>query len=113
MASDTLMVYVDVYDRVADAEADYQFTKDLHTDADLIDAYDAAVIERRDGGKTKIVKKHETRRGSAASSVAGSDWRRGSSWPCSRSPRSAVACWPLRRAVAPCSARSRVMPWPA
>ena len=34
--------------------------KDLHTEAGLIDAYDAAVVERRDGGKTKIVKKHET-----------------------------------------------------
>src|SRR3954451_16903051 len=30
------------------------------TEAGLIDAYDAAVIERREGGKTKIVAKHET-----------------------------------------------------
>src|SRR3954464_15910797 len=60
MAFDTLLVYVGVYDRVEDAEADYQAVKDLHTEADLIDAYDAAVIERREGGKTKIVKKHET-----------------------------------------------------
>ena len=60
MAIDTLLVYVGVYDSVADAEADYQLVKDLHTDADLIDAYDAAVVERREGGKTKIVKKHET-----------------------------------------------------
>src|SRR3954463_6735023 len=59
MAIDTLMVYVGVYDRVEDAEADYQFVKDLHTEAGLIDGYDAAVLERRDG-KTKIVKKHET-----------------------------------------------------
>src|SRR3954447_25867002 len=59
MAIDTLMVYVGLYDSVDDAEADYQLVKDLHTKADLIDAYDAAVIERRDG-KTKIVKKHET-----------------------------------------------------
>jgi uncharacterized membrane protein len=29
-------------------------------EAGLIDGYDAAVIERRDGGKTKIVSKHET-----------------------------------------------------
>ena len=57
---DTLLVYVGVYGDVADAEADYQLVKDLHTEADLIDAYDAAVIERREGGKTKIVKKHET-----------------------------------------------------
>ncbi len=60
MAIDTLMAYVGVYDNVADAEADYQLVKDLHTEADLIDAYDAAVVERREGGKTKIVKKHET-----------------------------------------------------
>jgi uncharacterized membrane protein len=60
MAFDTLMVFVGTYDRVEDAEADYQLVKDLHTEADLIDAYDAAVIERREGGKTKIVKKHET-----------------------------------------------------
>jgi uncharacterized membrane protein len=60
MAIDTLLVYVGVYDGVADAEADYQLVKDLHTEAGLIDAYDAAVIERGEGGKTKIVKKHET-----------------------------------------------------
>jgi uncharacterized membrane protein len=60
MAIDTLMVYVGIYDRVEDAEADYQLVKDLHTEEDLIDAYDAAVIERREGGKTKITKKHET-----------------------------------------------------
>ena len=60
MAIDTLMVFVGVYGNVEDAEADYQLVKDLHTEADLIDAYDAAVIERREDGKTKIVKKHET-----------------------------------------------------
>src|SRR3954454_12885340 len=60
MAVDTFMAYVGVYRNVEDAEADYDLVKDLHTEADLIDAYDAAVIERRAGGKTKIVKKHET-----------------------------------------------------
>src|SRR3954471_22064792 len=60
MAIDTLLAYVGVCDRVGDAKADYELVKDLHTDAGLIDAYDAAVVERRDGGKTKIVKKHET-----------------------------------------------------
>jgi uncharacterized membrane protein len=59
MAIDTLIAYVGVYDNVADAEADYQVVKDLHTEAGLIDAYDAAVIERRED-KTRIVKKHET-----------------------------------------------------
>ena len=60
MAIDTLMVYAGVYDKVADAEADYDAVKDLHTEAGLIDAYDAAVIERSEDGKVKIVKKHET-----------------------------------------------------
>src|SRR3954470_4711239 len=60
MAIDTLLAYVGLYDNVADAEADYQLVKDLHGEAGLIDAYDAAVVERREGGKTKIVKKHET-----------------------------------------------------
>ena len=60
MAIDTLMAYVGVYDSVADAEADYQLVKELHVEAGLIDAYDAAVVQRREDGKTKIVKKHET-----------------------------------------------------
>ena len=60
MPIDTLLVFVGAYDDVADAEADYQLVKELHTEAGLIDAYDAAVIERSDAGKTKIVKKHET-----------------------------------------------------
>ena len=60
VAIDTLMAYVGVYDRVDDAEADYELVKALHTEADLIDAYDAAVVERREDGKVRIVKKHET-----------------------------------------------------
>jgi len=60
MPIDTLMVFVGVYDSVDDAEADYRLVHELHTEAGLIDAYDAAVVERRDDGKTKIVKKHET-----------------------------------------------------
>ena len=60
MAVDTFMAYVGVYPSVTDAEADYELVKDLHTKADLIDAYDAAVIERRADGKVKITKKHET-----------------------------------------------------
>jgi uncharacterized membrane protein len=57
---DTLLVVVGVYGSVDDAKADYELVADLHTEAGLIDAYDAAVIERTDKGKTKIVKKHET-----------------------------------------------------
>ena len=60
MAMDTFMADVGVYSDVADAKADYQAVHDLHTEDGLIDAYDAAVIERKDNGKIKIVKKHET-----------------------------------------------------
>src|SRR5436309_12600186 len=60
MAADTFIAYVGVYDTAGDADADYETVKDLHTKAGLIDAYDAAVIERRAGGKVRIAKKHET-----------------------------------------------------
>ena len=60
MAVDTFVAYVGVYPGVADAEADYQLVKDLHTEAGLIDAYDAAVVERRPDGKVRIAGKHET-----------------------------------------------------
>ena len=60
VAIDTLMVFVGVYDSVEDAQADYRLVHELHTEEGLIDGYDAAVIERRNDGKVKIVKKHET-----------------------------------------------------
>ena len=60
MAVDTFIAYVGIYDNVSDADADYELVKDLHTKAGLIDSYDAAVVERRAGGKVKITKKHET-----------------------------------------------------
>jgi uncharacterized membrane protein len=60
MAIDTFMAYVGVYDSVSDADADYDLVKDLHTKEGLIDAYDAAVVERRADGKVKITRKHET-----------------------------------------------------
>ena len=60
MAIDTFFVFTGVYADVEDALGDYDAIKALHTEANLIDAYDAAVIERKDSGKVKIVKKHET-----------------------------------------------------
>jgi uncharacterized membrane protein len=60
MAVDTFIAYVGVYGSAADADADYQLVKDLHTKEGLIDSYDAAVVERRADGKIKITKKHET-----------------------------------------------------
>ena len=60
MAVDTFIAFVGVYDNVSDADADYALGKDLHTKENLIDSYDAAVIQRRADGKVKITKKHET-----------------------------------------------------
>jgi len=60
MAVDTFIAYVGVYPSVEQAEADYQLVKDLHTQAGMMDAYDAAVIEKRTDGKVRITKKHET-----------------------------------------------------
>jgi uncharacterized membrane protein len=60
MAIDTFIAFVGVYASKDDAVDDYEAIKDLHTELGLIDAYDAAVIERRTDGKVKIVKKHET-----------------------------------------------------
>ena len=60
MAVDTFIAFVGVYDSPADADADYQFIKDLHTKEGLIDSYDAAVVVRRADGKVKITRKHET-----------------------------------------------------
>src|SRR5881392_1397539 len=60
MAVDMFLAYAGVYDDTDDALADYDAVKDLHTEAGLLEAYDAAVIERRADGKVKITKKHET-----------------------------------------------------
>jgi uncharacterized membrane protein len=60
MAIDTFVVYVGVYASQSDAEDDYEALKELHTEAGLLDAYDAAVVARRADGKVKITKKHET-----------------------------------------------------
>ncbi len=60
MAIDTFFAFTGVYADVNDALADYDAVKALHTEADLIDAFDAAVVEHRADGKVKIVKKHET-----------------------------------------------------
>jgi uncharacterized membrane protein len=60
MAVDTFMVFVGVYPDLESAEADYDLVKELHSKAGLMDAYDAAVIRRREDGKVKIAHKHET-----------------------------------------------------
>ena len=60
MPVDTFIAYSGVYANVEAALADYDAVHALHTEAGLIDAYDAAVVERKTDGKVKIVKKHET-----------------------------------------------------
>jgi uncharacterized membrane protein len=60
MPIDTFFAFSGVYANVDDALADYEAVHQLHTEIGLIDAYDAAVIERKADGKVKIVKKHET-----------------------------------------------------
>lgn len=62
---DTFILFAAEYGDLADAEADYETVKALYYDLDLVDTFDAAVMERHDDGKVKIVKKHEqpTRKG--------------------------------------------------
>ena len=60
MAAQTFLAYVGVYSGVDAALADYQAVHDLHAAGGLLEAYDAAVIERQENGKVKVVKKHET-----------------------------------------------------
>ncbi len=55
------MAFAGVYDSVEDAEADYRLVHDLHTEAGLIDGYDAAVVEHReDGRQGQDRQEHET-----------------------------------------------------
>ena len=112
MAVDTFLTYVGVYDNAADADADYEAIKDLHTKAGLIDAYDAAVIEHRADGKVKVTKKHETptRVGGVLGGgiglatglvVALFPFATASAGACWRSPPAAARCWVHWRATRP------------
>ena len=64
---DLLMVLAASYDSVSDAEVDYEAIKALYYDRGASHDFDAAVIERDDEGKVRVVKKHEqpTRHGAA------------------------------------------------
>ena len=91
MAIDTFIAYCGVYADAEGALADYAAIHDLHSEVGLIDAYDAAVIERNADGKVKIIKKHETptRVGGVLGGgvgLANLDW----SSPCSPQPPSEV-----------------------
>src|SRR3954454_7393602 len=56
---DTLLVMAASYEDVAEAEADYEAVKALYYDVKSSDDFDAAVLQREEDGKVKIVKKHE------------------------------------------------------
>ena len=56
------MADVGVDPNVADAEGDYELVKALHTQAGLVDADDAAVIQRRAAGEVKLTSKQDTPR---------------------------------------------------
>ena len=64
---DTLFVLAASYDTVAEAEADYEAVKELYKEIHTSHDFDAAVVERKEDGKLKVVKKHEqpTRHGAA------------------------------------------------
>src|SRR6185312_13599812 len=64
---DTLLVMAASYDDLAKAEADYEAVKALYYDVKSSHDFDAAVIQRDEEGKVKVVKKHEqpTRHGVA------------------------------------------------
>jgi uncharacterized membrane protein len=59
MPYDTFLALAATYSDVADAEADYEAVKAIYYDLQLIDTFDAAVIQKSADGKVKIVKKHE------------------------------------------------------
>jgi uncharacterized membrane protein len=65
--ADTVFVLAAAYDSVADAEVDYEAIKALYMEVQASHDFDAAVIERDEGGEVKVVKKHEqpTRHGAA------------------------------------------------
>lgn len=65
--ADTVFVLAAAYDSVADAEVDYEAIKALYMEVQASHDFDAAVIERDEGGDVKVVKKHEqpTRHGAA------------------------------------------------
>src|SRR5436190_23553822 len=64
---DTVLVLAAAYDDVEDAEVDYEAIKALYYDVRTSHDFDAAVLDRDEDGKVRVVKKHEqpTRHGAA------------------------------------------------
>ena len=64
------MILAASYDTVADAEADYEAVKELYDAAGIRHSLSAAVLERSNDGKVKVVDKHGDRR----ATVRGRAW---------------------------------------
>lgn len=60
MAIDTYIAFIAVYPNKELAQADYDVVKEVFGKEGLVDAYDAALVERKANGKVHIAKKHET-----------------------------------------------------
>jgi uncharacterized membrane protein len=56
---DTFIVFTSTYSNVDDAVQDFEAVKAIYRDQNIIDTFDAAVLEKAPDGKIKIVKKHE------------------------------------------------------
>jgi len=57
MANDTLVVIANQYDREADALADFEELRKLYDKEEIGEAFDAAVLTRKDNGKVEIAKR--------------------------------------------------------
>jgi uncharacterized membrane protein len=55
----TMTVFGATYDSLDAAESDYDLVKALYHELDLMDTFDAAVLQKNAKGKVKIVHKHE------------------------------------------------------
>ena len=54
-----MTVFAASYENLEAAESDYDLVKALYHELDLMDTFDAAVLQKNKRGKVKIVKKHE------------------------------------------------------
>jgi uncharacterized membrane protein len=75
MAQDAPMfLYIGTYPSEAEARADYDIVKDLHT-VDVVGTYDAAVITKDSSGKVHVNKDEmATRHGGWGGAAAGASW---------------------------------------
>ena len=54
-----MTVFAATYENLDSAESDYDLVKALYSELDLMDTFDAAVLQKNQKGKVKIVNKHE------------------------------------------------------